>query len=97
MYITENYFGLESVDFDNVFRSGTECLDGFLNTSDCCTLYVKNTDTNTLEAIDKIVSIRNPPCFKPIRFNFNFIGLRYSNFQICSIQKMFICFVDNFI
>lgn len=54
--VIENYFGLNAIDYSNIFKSGTEYLNAFLNTSECCTLYVKNTDTNTLEANDKIVS-----------------------------------------
>jgi len=36
--------------------AGTKYLDAFLNSSDCCTLYIKHVDSNKLEANDKIVS-----------------------------------------
>lgn len=44
------------MDINSTFESGTEHLNAFLNTSSCCTLCIKNTDNNTLEANDKIVS-----------------------------------------
>lgn len=53
--LTGNYFGLEVIE-DHILKSGTEYLNAFLNSSDCCTLYIKNTNSNTLEANDKIVS-----------------------------------------
>lgn len=53
--VTGNYFGLEVID-GHILKSGTEYLNAFLNSSDCCTLYIKNTDSNTLEANEKIVS-----------------------------------------
>lgn len=51
-----NYFGLDTIDDKNILKSGIEYLKTFLNSSNCCTLYIQVTDTNTLEAIEKIVS-----------------------------------------
>lgn len=44
------------MDVNNTLKSGTEHLNAFLNTSNCCTLCIKITDHNTLEANDKMVS-----------------------------------------
>lgn len=54
--IVGNYFGLEPIDENIVLKSGTEFINSFLNSSSCCTLFIKNTDSNTLEANDRNVS-----------------------------------------
>ncbi|XP_060838419.1 cytoplasmic dynein 2 heavy chain 1 [Rhopalosiphum padi] len=50
-----NYFGFDVFDKNTILKSGTEHLNAFLNSSNCSTIYIKNTDPGTLEANDKIV------------------------------------------
>lgn len=47
------------IDKNTILKSGIEHLNSFLNSPSCCTLYIKNTDTETLEANEKIVSKNN--------------------------------------
>lgn len=51
-----NYFGIDTINENSVLKSGTEYLNAFLNTSNCCTLYLRSIDLNALEANDSIVS-----------------------------------------